>query len=69
MNNKEFEKFIYEQIPITKAMGISIEKFTSSEVKVLAKLEPNINHKSTAFGGSINSVMTVCGWSLVYCRM
>ncbi|AFS77496.1 thioesterase YiiD [Gottschalkia acidurici 9a] len=66
MNKGEFEEFLYQQIPITKEMGFNILEFTQSKVRISARLEPNINHKSTAFGGSINSLMTVCGWALVF---
>ncbi len=66
MNKYEFEQFLHEQIPITKAMGFSVIEFTPSKVRISAKLEPNINHKSTAFGGSINALMTVCGWAMVF---
>lgn len=47
-------------------MGISVAEFTPSRVRLSAKLEPNRNHKSTAFGGSINSLMTLCGWGMMY---
>lgn len=66
MNNHEFEEFLHHQIPITKAMAFSVVEFTPSKVKISAKLEPNINHKSTAFGGSINCLMTVCGWAMAF---
>lgn len=66
MNKYEFEEFLHKKIPITKAMGFSVIEFTPSKVRISAKLEPNINHKSTAFGGSINSLMTVCGWAMVF---
>lgn len=66
MDKLDFKNFLYSKIPITKEMGIDVLEFSSSKVTLLAKLKPNINHKSTAFGGSINSLMTVCGWSLVY---
>ena len=69
MNEHEFEQFLHKQIPITKQMGISVIVFTPSRVKISAKLEPNLNHKGTAFGGSINSLMTVCGWIMVYANI
>lgn len=69
MNEYEFEQFLHKQIPITKAMGISVLEFSPSKVKVLAKLRQNLNHKGTAFGGSINSLMTVCGWVMVYANI
>lgn len=66
MNEYEFEQFLHKQIPITKAMEFHVIEFTPEKVRISAKLEPNINHKSTAFGGSINSLMTACGWAMVY---
>lgn len=66
MDKNEFEQLLHQQIPITKAMGFSVIEFTPSKVRILAKLEPNINHKSTAFGGSINCLMTVCGWAMTF---
>ena len=66
MNKYEFEQFLYKQIPITKQMGIRVIEFSPTKVRISARLEPNLNHKGTAFGGSINSMMTICGWALVY---
>lgn len=66
MNKNEFEQFLYRQIPVTKAMGFHVLEFTPSRVRILARLQPNINHKSTAFGGSINSLMTICGWAMMF---
>jgi thioesterase domain-containing protein len=66
MNKHEFEQFLHKQIPITEAMEFSVIEFTPSKVRIAARLEPNINHKLTAFGGSINCLMTVCGWAMVF---
>lgn len=66
MDKHEFEEFLHKKIPITKSMGFSVIEFTPSRVKISAKLEPNINHKGTAFGGSINCLMVVCGWAMVF---
>jgi thioesterase domain-containing protein len=66
MDKNEFEQLLHQQIPITKAMGFSVIEYTPLKVRILAKLEPNINHKSTAFGGSINCLMTVCGWAMTF---
>lgn len=66
MDRQEFEGFLHKNIPITKAMGIEVLQFTPSRVRMLAKFDANINDKLTAFGGSINSLMTICGWSMVF---
>ena len=69
MDKYEFEQFLHKQIPVTKIMEFSVMDFSSSKVRISAKLEPNKNHHSTAFGGSINCLMTVAGWSLMYANL
>lgn len=69
MDKYEFEQFLYKQIPITKQMEIRVIEFSQNRIRISAKLEPNLNHKGTAFGGSINSLMTICGWALVYANI
>lgn len=66
MDELGFQKLIYDQIPITEKMGLEVIEFKPLSVKIFARLEPNLNHKCTAFGGSINSLMTVCGWAAVF---
>jgi thioesterase domain-containing protein len=69
MKKEEFEKFLHDQIPITKGMEVGVEEFNTSKVRLSAKLAPNINDKGTAFGGSISSLMTLCGWSMAFMIM
>ena len=69
MNKNEFQEFLHQKIPVTKAMEFSVLEFAPSKVRILAKLEPNKNHHSTAFGGSISCLMTVAGWALMYANI
>ena len=66
MDELAFQQFLYEQIPITEKMKFEVIKFGPTSVKMLARLEANFNHKCTAFAGSINSLMTLCGWGVVF---
>ncbi|MEO0374023.1 MAG: YiiD C-terminal domain-containing protein [Cyanobacteria bacterium P01_A01_bin.17] len=34
-----------------------------------APLPPNINHRSTAFGGSLSAVAILAAWTYVYCQL
>lgn len=63
MTKTEIEQYLYEHIPITKAFGVKAVSFSKEEVKFSAPLANNINHRSTAFGGSISSVLITTGWS------
>lgn len=55
---------LHNEIPMTKLMGLKINEYNSKELITSAPLEININDKGTAFGGSLNSIVTISGWSL-----
>ena len=72
MNNlktKALEDVLHTDIPLTKHIGITVEELTDMSLSLHAPLENNINHKSTAFGGSIYSVSVLSGWGLIYSIM
>ncbi len=66
IDEKELLKVLNHEIPITMSLGINVEKVSESEVSLSAPLEANLNHKQTAFGGSLYSVAVLTGWSMVY---
>lgn len=59
------QKALYKHIPLAKHLGIQIEKFTGNDFSIHAPLEPNINDKGTAFGGSLYSIAVLCGWGFL----
>lgn len=63
MTKTQIEQYLYKHIPITRALGVKAISFSKDEVKFLAPLMNNINHRSTAFGGSISSLLITTGWS------
>ncbi len=38
-------------------------------VTIEAPLEPNVNHQSTAFGGSVAALALLAGWTLIHLRL
>lgn len=56
---------ILATIPLARAMALSITGYDGDSLTIAAPLAPNINDKGCAFGGSLASVMTLAGWSLV----
>ena len=60
------QSVLHQEIPLTVAMGISVSGCSQNRVELRAPLEPNINHKCTAFGGSLYSVAVLCGWGFVF---
>ncbi len=60
------QQYIWEHIPIAEAMGLKVEEATTEKVLLSAPLKQNINHKRTAFGGSLHAVATLSCWSLIF---
>lgn len=59
------ERTLHAQIPLTRAMDVRVLRFDQNGLTLGAALTPNLNHKMTAFGGSLNSLATLAGWGLV----
>ena len=62
----DVERYLHDHIPITKAMFITVVRADTSGVELAAPLAPNINHRSTVFGGSAISVAILAAWTLVH---
>lgn len=69
MTNDQVRDYLYQQIPLSRAMGIGIDQATTSRVVLNVPLSPNINHRETAFGGSISAAGILACWTLVHLRL
>lgn len=63
------EKFLHEQIPITRAMGLRVIAHDETGFVVEAPVALNSNHLRTAFGGSINAVATLAAYGLLWLEL
>jgi len=63
---QETERFLHEQIPLTRAMGVRVRSWDGEKLWLSAPLEPNHNHLGTAFGGSLSALATLAGYSLLW---
>ena len=63
---KNLEQRLHRDIMLTQHMGILVKEYDTKGLVLSAPLEKNLNHKQTAFGGSLNSLVTLAGWGLVY---
>jgi thioesterase domain-containing protein len=66
MNKNLLEDYLHKHIPISSAMGITVDKASSSHIILKAPFTNNINHKQTVFGGSLHAVATLACWSLLH---
>ena len=69
MTARELETYLYERIPLTRAMAVEVRAAGPGGVEVYAPLAPNINHRDTVFGGSASAVAIVAAWSALHVRM
>jgi thioesterase domain-containing protein len=65
MNEGELERYLHQHIPVSHAMGITVVSASRAAVELRAALAPNVNHRSTAFGGSVAALAVLAGWSLL----
>jgi thioesterase domain-containing protein len=65
---RELQHTLNHEIPLTQHLGLRVDRYNAEEgwLSLWAPISPNLNHKSTAFAGSLNSVLTLSGWSLVW---
>lgn len=66
---QDVEAYLHRHIPISRAMGIGVVEAGARRVALSAPLEPNVNHRSTVFGGSCASVAILAAWTLVHLRV
>ncbi len=64
--NHTLQEVLHSEIPLTKEIGITVSEYTGDSLTLQAPLENNLNHKCTAFGGSLYSVSVLSGWGLLY---
>ena len=65
----EAEKFLHEQIPITRAMGLRVVANDTDGFTVEAPVALNSNHLRTGFGGSINAVATLAAYGFLWVEL
>lgn len=58
-----------KEIPITQALQVKVKGWTNNQLKLLLPLQPNVNHLSTAFGGSLYCGAVLAGWGWMHLRL
>jgi thioesterase domain-containing protein len=63
---RDLQHTLNHEIPLTRHLGLRVEQYRDGRLTLWAPITTNLNHKSTAFAGSLNSVLTLAGWGLVW---
>jgi thioesterase domain-containing protein len=69
MSTRALQESLYERIPLSRAMGVTVLQADPGGVVLGAPLAPNVNHSGTVFGGSASAVAVLAAWSLVEVRL
>lgn len=63
------QRTIDSNIPLVSALGASVESYDGQTLIVGLPLAPNVNHKNTAFGGSLYCAGVLSAWGLLYLKL
>jgi thioesterase domain-containing protein len=66
MTAGEIEAYLHGHIPISAGMGVRVTACDETGVTLRAPLAPNINHRSTVFGGSASAVAILAAWTYLH---
>lgn len=69
VNLKEVLDYVQEHIPITVHLGAAIPRYDGSSLTVTAPLAENLNHRQSAFGGSLSAIAILSGWALLFVKL
>lgn len=62
----EIEAYLHRHIPITRDMGVRLISCNLAGVSLAAPLAPNVNHRSTVFGGSVSATLILAAWTWLH---
>jgi len=65
----EIQDYLHQHIPLSVALGVEVQHADSESVRLRAPLLANINHRETAFGGSVSAVAILSAWTLLHLRL
>jgi thioesterase domain-containing protein len=66
MSPQALTEYLHRNIPLTAALGAQVTRCAPEEVEIAAPLAPNLNHRSTAFGGSLAALSILSGWAVLH---
>ena len=68
-NAQALEQVLHRDIPLTQGMGVKVLSWHNHQLRLHLPLAPNINHKSTLFGGSLYCGAVLAGWGWLHLRL
>jgi len=66
---RALEQVLHRDIPLTRELGVKVLSWQDHQLRLHLPLAPNVNHKSTLFGGSLYCGAVLAGWGWLYLRL
>ena len=64
----KLNQFFKNHLPITDYLGMHVEEYNGDSLTLYAPLQPSLNDKLTAFGGSLFCLSVMSCWGMVYLK-
>ena len=61
---QKINDYLNRYVPLFQAMQARLDRCNDTGLSIVAPLEPNINDKGIAFGGSMAALAALTGWAL-----
>ncbi|WP_434708724.1 thioesterase domain-containing protein [Pseudomonas sp. R1-1] len=68
-NTDYLQSVLHHDIPLTAEMGLTVIEWHDQQLSLHLPLGPNVNHKSTMFGGSLYCGAVLAGWGWLHLRL
>jgi thioesterase domain-containing protein len=68
-DSRYLESLLHNDIPLTQEMGVKVLSWHEHQLRLQLPLAPNVNHKSTMFGGSLYCAAVLAGWGWLCLRL
>jgi thioesterase domain-containing protein len=62
----DLQSTLEREIPMSAQMGMRVHEGGLGGLTIRLPLQPNLNHKRTAFAGSLSALCTIAGWGYVF---
>ncbi len=66
---RALEQVLHQDIPLTRELGVKVLSWQEHQLRLHLPLAPNVNHKSTLFGGSLYCGAVLAGWGWLHLRL
>lgn len=63
------QQILNKEIPITQTLQIKVSRWQDQQLTLDLPLAPNINHMSSAFGGSLYCGAVLAGWGWMHLQL